>query len=105
MPYAELFNWWIFSITFNILFVIAASIYLYVRRKTPEKQTLRGAGKLIRVVKDFTFVWVLLGLLVFYVYSVGVGSYILFGTGNIVVEVLLILYVVKAGKPPKAQET
>ena len=105
MPYAELFNWWIFSITFNILFVIAASIYLYVRRKIPEKETLRGAGKLIRRVKDFTFVWVLLGLLAFYVYSVGVGSYILFGTGNIVVEILLILYVVKAGKPPKAQET
>jgi hypothetical protein len=102
MPYAELFGWWISSITFNIVFVIAASIHLYVRRMRPEKETLRGVEKLIRVVKDFVFVLVLLGLLVFYVYSVGVGSYVLFAAGNIVVEVLLVVYVLKAGKPSKS---
>jgi hypothetical protein len=105
MPYAGLFSWWISSITFNIVFVIAASIYLYVRRTTPEKEALRGVKKLIRVVEDFVFVWVLLGLLVFYIYSVAVGSYTLFAAGNIVVEVLLVVYVLKAGKPSEGQQT
>jgi hypothetical protein len=72
---------------------------------TPEKEMLRGMGKLVRVLKDFVFVWVLLGLMVFYVYSVGVGSYFLFAAGNIVVEALLIVYVLKVSKSSKAQKT
>jgi len=105
MPYSELFGWWISSITFNILFVIAASIYLYIRKKKPEKEAFRGVGKLVHIVKDFAFVWVLLGLLLFYVYSVGVGSYVIFAAGNVVVEVLLALYVIKAGKSTGAPKT
>ena len=100
-----MFDWWISSITFNVLFVIAAAIYLHIRRKTREKQALGGMKKLVRILKDFVFVWVLLGLLMFYVYSVGVGSYLLFAVGNVIVEVLLVVYVVKAGKPPKVQQT
>ena len=99
-----MFGWWISSITFNILFVIAAATYLYVRRKTPEKEKLTGIAKLVRIIKDFIFVWVLLGLLIFYVYSVGLESYFNFAVGNVVVEVLLIVYVIKAGKSPKAQK-
>jgi Ca2+/Na+ antiporter len=98
MVYAELFGWWIASIAFNILFVIGAAIYLHRRRKIREKGVFTGMGKLVLVLKQFVFVWVLLALLIFYVYSVGVGSYFLFAAGNVVVEVLLFAYVLKAGK-------
>jgi len=103
MPHTQLFGWWISSITFNIVFVIAASIYLYVRRTTPKKEMLRGVRKLTQLVKDFVFVWVLLGLLVFYIYTVGVESYTIFAAGNIVVEILLAVYVIKVGKALDAQ--
>ena len=96
-----MFGWWISSITFNVLFVIGAAIYLHTRRKTREKEVLGGIGKVVRILKDFVFVWVLLGLLIFYVYSVGVGFYLLFAVGNVIVEALLVVYVVKAGKPSK----
>ena len=98
MPYAELFGWWISSITFVTVFVIAVSIYLYMSKNTPEKETFRGVGKLVHILKDFAFVWVLLGLLILYVYSVGAGSYVVFVAGNAIVEVLLLLYVTKPGK-------
>jgi hypothetical protein len=83
---------------------MAASIYLYIRKKRPEKEVLRGVAKLVRVLKDFTFDWVLLGLLIFYVYSVGVGSYFLFAAGNVVVEILLIAYVVNVSKSSQVSE-
>ena len=95
MDYSDLFGWWISSITFNIIFVIFASIYLYRRRKTAP---LAGSGgKVARWVKDFTFVWILLGLLILYVVSVGQGSYVLFAAGNIAIEIILIYYVVRSG--------
>jgi amino acid transporter len=100
-----LFGWWIWSITFNIAFVIGASIYLYIRRKRPEREVLRGIGKVVRVLKNFVFVWVLLALLIFYVYAVGVGSALLFAAGNVIVEVLLVFYALKAGKSSETQET
>jgi Ca2+/Na+ antiporter len=94
--YSGLFGWWISSITFNIVFVILASIYLYRRRnREPGVQT---SGGIKQWVKDFTFVWILLSLLVLYVVSIGEGSYLLFATGNIVVELVLIVYVLKSGK-------
>jgi hypothetical protein len=94
--YSGLFGWWISSITFNIVFVILASIYLYRRRnRDTSAQTRRG---IMQWVKDFTFVWILLSLLVLYVVSIGEGSYLLFATGNIVVEVVLIVYVLRSGK-------
>jgi hypothetical protein len=100
-----LFSWWIWSITFNVAFVIAASIYLYTRRKRPHKEQLTGIGKVVRVLKDFVFVWVLSGLLIFYVYAVGVASASLFAAGNVVVEVLLVVYQLKVGKSSEAQQT
>ena len=96
MDYSNLFGWWISSITFNIVFVIFASIYLYRRRKILA-QPLTGS-RIVRWAKDFVFVWILLGLLVLYVVSVGQGSYILFAVGNIVVEIVLIYYVVHNGR-------
>lgn len=96
MLYSDLFGWWISSITFNIIFVIFASVYLYRRRnRDPSEET---GGRLVRWLRDFTFVWILIALLVLYVVSVGQGSYLLFATGNIIVEALLIIYVIRSGK-------
>jgi hypothetical protein len=50
------------------------------------------------LAKDFVFVWILLGLLVLYIVSVGQGAYLLFATGNIVVEIILIAYVIRSHK-------
>jgi hypothetical protein len=94
--YSGLFGWWISSITFNIVFVILASIYLYRRRnREPGAQTSEG---ILQWAKDFTFVWILLSLLVLYVVSIGEGSYVLFAIGNIVVEIVLAVYVFRSGK-------
>jgi hypothetical protein len=51
-------------------------------------------------------VWVLLGLLGLYIVSIDRGSYILFASGNIVVEALLIAYTIKnrSLKTPKTEE-
>jgi phosphatidylglycerophosphate synthase len=99
MYYPGLFEWWIASITFNILFVIAASVYLYARRQQRGSEGLTGRAKVVRVVKDFAFVWIMLGLLLFYIYSVGIGSALIFGVGNIVVEILLVLYTLRNSDP------
>lgn len=97
MPYADLFGWWIVSITFNIMFVIAASIYLYRRKRQRGLEMPTGRWRAARVAKDFAFVWVLLGLWLFYIYSIGEGSALIFAAGNVVVEILLVLYVVRNG--------
>jgi hypothetical protein len=76
--------------------VIAASIYLYRRRKRPAIPPT--GSRIARLAKDFVFVWILLALLVLYIVSVGQGSYPLFAIGNIVVETILIVYVVRSGK-------
>ena len=51
------------------------------------------------IAKNFIFVWVLLGLLVFYIFSIQLGRGTLsegvFALGNIVVEALLVFYLLK----------
>jgi ABC-type multidrug transport system permease subunit len=101
--YSGLFGWWISSITFNIIFVILASIYLY-RRKNREPG-VKTSGGIMQWIKDFTFVWILLSLLVLYVASIGEGSYLLFASGNIVVEIVLVVYVMRSGKSGQAPTT
>ena len=86
MAYAELFGWWIATITWSIAFPIAISIYLYLHRK---RRATAGRGGRFRWVRDFTFVWFLLGLLLFYVFAVGRGSSLIFAVGNVAVEALL----------------
>jgi hypothetical protein len=48
-----------------------------------------------RILTDFVFVWVLLGLLVFYIVSINIGSAAIFAVGNIIVEILLLVYLFK----------
>ncbi len=102
MPYADLFGWWIATITWSIAFPIAVSLYLYRRR--PGKQPAKAERKL-GFVGDFTFVWFLLGLLAFYIATVSQGSALGFAVGNIVVEALLLLYVSRGGKGERAEAT
>ncbi|HVP22451.1 MAG TPA: hypothetical protein VMS77_00910 [Conexivisphaerales archaeon] len=99
MPYADLFGWWIASITFNILFVCAASVYLYRRRQKRSPDTSVGGPRAIRVAKDFTFVWILLLLFLLYVYSVSEVSLSIFVVGNIALQILLLAYVIRRGDP------
>jgi len=95
MPYPELFAWWAYTITWGILFLILVSVYLYLGNGKRREPKSGGIAHVIKIVKDFVFVWSLLGLLVLYIISIGNGSSILFASGNIIVEVILIIYTVK----------
>lgn len=56
-------------------------------------------AKVERIAKGFTFVWILIGLLVFYIFSdqmgTGVLPQIVFASGNIAVEAILVFYLLK----------
>lgn len=99
MAYAGLFLWWIITITWSIAFPIAVSIFLYARRKTREAE---GNRRRFQSVRDFAFVWFLLGLLVFYIFVVGRSSSFLFAVGNIAFEAVLLLYAVASTRRTKA---
>ena len=94
-PYPELFAWWAITITWGIVFLVLVSAYLYVGNM---KRRGNGKGRLAlfsKLMKDFMFVWSLLGLLVLYIVSIGNGSSILFAGGNIIIEAILIIYVIR----------
>jgi Flp pilus assembly protein TadB len=114
----DLFVWWALSISWNIVFLIAAGFYLYAssrakRREDAQKEIIRKANDeqsvsayrpqwkatVGRLTKNFIFIWILLGLLVFYIFSVQLGtgrlSEVVFAGGNIVVEALLVFYLFK----------
>jgi membrane protein implicated in regulation of membrane protease activity len=111
----DLFTWWAISISWSILFLIVAGFYLYAssrakrkedtqeetKRKLNDEHSVRAYKTQLkatagRIAKDFIFVWILLGLLVFYIFSVQLGtgrlSEAVFAGGNIVVEALLVFY-------------
>ncbi|MGD0451516.1 MAG: hypothetical protein ABSA79_10755 [Candidatus Bathyarchaeia archaeon] len=91
--YSDLFSWWIYSISFSIAFLVVISIYLYANRCKKEKKTTALTHS-----KNFAFVWVLVSLLFFYIFSIKITSALVFAAGNIVVEVILITYLLKNGK-------
>jgi Flp pilus assembly protein TadB len=94
----ELFTWWAISISGGSIFLTLVSIYLYRNSKTKRSENNQKRASTVRVAKDFIFVWVLLGLLVFYIISINIGSPIIFAAGNIVVETILIIYLMKDRK-------
>jgi energy-converting hydrogenase Eha subunit G len=77
--------------------MIAIGIYLYRGSRTERKEDTQE-WSLVKLVKDFTFTWILVGLLIFYVTSIKIGSSIIFAIGNIVVEIILILYVISRSR-------
>lgn len=72
--------------------MILVSIYLYGKKKVKAAIILSPA----KVLRDFVFVWVLLALLLFYIVSISQRSSLLFAIGNIVVELILLLYIFKS---------
>ena len=97
LPDLDLFAWWAISISGGSIFLTLVSIYLYVGTRKKRKQSRQGTSNVASLAKDFIFVWVLLSLLVFYIVSIQLGSaaIIVFAAGNIVVEALLIIYLIK----------
>jgi hypothetical protein len=92
MQYSGLLLWWIVSISWSAVFLIVVSIYLYASRS---KKLAHGPiGTRIKL-SDFVFVFVLAGLLGLYIVSINRSSSVLFATGNMVVEVILIVYTLK----------
>jgi hypothetical protein len=94
IQYPELFTWWAIVISSGIAFTTLVSIYLYASQRKKREETKTKAGISI-VVKDFIFVWVLLALLILYIVSIGNSSENLFAAGNIVVELVLVIYLLK----------
>lgn len=102
MPYPELFNWWAITISSGTIFLILVSIYLYIESKRRRKERDRTTADKASLPKGFIFVWVLSGLLVFYIVSINIGSFTIFAAGNMVVEAILIIYLMKnRTKKPK----
>jgi len=103
--YSSLFDWWVVSISFSVLFMTIVAAYLYVSSRARRRQISRATGERSRLAGNFAFVWILLILLVLYVVSINMGSYLLFAVGNIVVELILIAYVARnrLGKAEAAQ--
>ena len=91
----DLFAWWAISISWGIVFLIIISVYLYSSSRRRRNEGARTHGDKGGFVSDFMFVWVLIGLLFFYIISVNVGSATLFAAGNIAVEIMLVVYLLK----------
>jgi uncharacterized membrane protein len=91
----DLFTWWAISISWGIVFLILVSIYLYANGRPKRKESNKAGPKRFKFGKAFAFVWVLIGLLFFYIASVSIGSATIFAAGNIIVESILIVYLVK----------
>jgi hypothetical protein len=91
----DLFTWWAISISGGSIFLTLVSIYLYASSKTTRRTRDNAKSKIVSLVGNFAFVWVLLGLLAFYIISIDIGSAVIFAVGNIIVEFLLVLYLVK----------
>jgi uncharacterized membrane protein len=93
--YPELFDWWVTSISFSVVFMTLVAIFLYVNSRSRRKKAGQEAGMKGRLSGNFFFVWILLGLLALYVVSINMGSYNLFAFGNVVVELMLLAYLAK----------
>ena len=98
MGYYEIFDFWIISISWSIVFLILIGIYLYTSTKAKRKENSQTKRNLVNLAKDQAIIWFLLGLLAFYIISINLGSDILFAVGNILVEAMLVIYVWKNRK-------
>jgi len=113
----DLFAWWAVTISGGIVFLILVSIYLYTNSRVVRGESNKSTAGTSRVIrresnilaagtrlgKDFIFVWVLIGLLVFYIISVNIGSSMVFAAGNIIVEVMLIAYLIRNRREKSAE--
>ncbi len=95
-PYADLLVWWAVTITAGTMFLVMVSFFIYFNggEGRINGNSVWGLG----MVKNFVFVWIMLGLLALYIVSISGGSYTLFAAGNLVVEAILAVYVLVQGK-------
>ena len=93
--YMYLYLWWAICISFSILFITLIAVYVYVANKAKRKDEAIVTNRVARIGRNFVFVWALIGLLVFYLVSVLIVSITLFVIGNVIVEILLLIYLVK----------
>ena len=100
----DLFQWWAACISGGSVFLTLVSIYLYMNSRTRRKSGRQPKTSVLSVGRDFIFVWVLLVLLVFYIISIDIGSAAVFAVGNIFVEAILVIYLLKNRKG-KSDET
>jgi hypothetical protein len=91
MIYSNLLTWWMISISWSALFLIAVSFYLYWKSRPRAGFSPGLLGK----AKDFSFVWILTSLLVLYIFTINNRSATIFVAGNIVVEIILVVYAVR----------
>ncbi len=77
------------------MFLTLVAIYLYVSSRPARKKVKHERRTVTGLIREFAFVWVLLGLLVFYIISINVGSSVVFAVGNIFVEIMLLFYLVR----------
>jgi hypothetical protein len=94
----DLFQWWSACISGGSVFLTLVSIYLYLDSRTRRRKLGQTGSRSLRAGRDFIFVWVLLGLLVFYIIAIDIGSATVFAVGNIFVEILLLIYLLKNGR-------
>jgi amino acid transporter len=101
----DLFQWWAATISAGSIFLALVGVYLYVEsRKRRKERERKGTRRLGRLVTEFIFVWVLLGLLIFYIVSVDISSDWIFAAGNVFVEVILVVYLLR-NRTKKSEET
>ena len=94
MAYPELFPWWAMTISWGIVFLVVVSIYLYMGSR--KRRNSKKVGEdVLKLMRDFVFVWVLVGLLVLYIVSIDQGSSIMFAAGNVLVELFLLAYILR----------
>lgn len=98
-----LFLEWAVTISAGTVFLLLVSIYLYFDSRHRRRDTKRATRDFGHLVKDYVFVWILVGLLVFYIISIELDSALVFAAGNIAVEALLIAYLIR--NKDKAEQT
>ncbi len=91
MLYSSLLTWWMISISWCALFLIAVSTYLYWKTRKPSGFSSGILGK----AKDFIFVWILACLLILYILTINDSSAIIFAAGNVIVEIVLVVYTIR----------
>jgi hypothetical protein len=90
-----LFELWEVTITWSIAFLLLVSFFLYGKRKRPAGAEHVRVGPR-KFLEDFTFVWVLMFLLAFYIVTIDLRSSVLFAVGNVFVELFLVYYILKS---------
>jgi hypothetical protein len=94
--YSNIFLWWEVSIIWCTAFLTVAAIYLYA--DSARKNGSERLAKPRNVLENFVFVWILLALLGLYIITITSASQPIFVAGNLIVEIVLIVYILTRGR-------